>query len=257
MRSKSIIAPILALVMSAESSLAAVTCSVLTQGSSTTNGDTYNTDSVTPSSNALVLVASVQTRNAVTACTDNDVANVTGNSLTYVNIARQCFSDAGTPTQTVELWRSMGVSPSTGAVTLVTSGVAQLNMAWAVIECTGADTSGTNGSGAIVQNAINLTEPGTSLTVTLGAFGSAGNATLGVFGLADNLAITEGSGFTELAEQQVSDGGTDTTLQAQWRSDNDTSVDASWTSIDAGGIAIEIKAAAASADTLGDVLWFH
>lgn len=108
-----------------------------------------------------------------------------------------------------------------------------------------------------MQSAINLVEPGTSLTVTLGAFGDAGNATLGAFGLADNIAITPGTGFTEIAEQLVSDGGNDLGLQVQWRNDNDTTVDASWSSIDAGGVAIEIKAAATAADTSGEVLWFY
>lgn len=243
--------------LSVQSVLAAVSCSVLTQSSDTTNAASYATASVTPSSNALVLVATEQARNTATACTDNDVSGITGNGLTWVNINKQCFSDAGAPTHTVELWRSMGASPSTGAITISTGGSTQIHMAWAVIECTGVDTSGTNGSGAIVQSAINLTEPGTSLTVTLGAFGDAGNATLGAFGVADNVAVTEGTGFTELAEQLVSDGGLDSGLQVQWRSTNDTNVDASWSSIDAGGVAIEIKAAATAADTSGDVLWFH
>jgi len=243
--------------LSGQPVLAAVSCSVLTQNQDISNASSYATASVTPSSNALVLVATEQTRNAATACTDNDVSSVTGNGLTWVLIARQCFSDAGVPTHTVEIWRSMGASPSTGAITIATGGASQVHMAWAVAECTGTDTSGTNGSGAIVQSATNLIEPGTSLTVTLGAFGDAGNATLGAFGVADNVAVTEGTGFTEIAEQLVSDGGLDSGLQVQWRNDNDTTVDASWSSIDAGGVAIEIKAAATAADTSGDVLWFH
>ncbi len=201
---------------------------------------------------ALVLLATVATRNS-TVCSDNDIGSVTGNGLTWANINRQCFSSAGAPVHTVELWRTMGASPSTGTVDFGFGGSTQLNAAWAVIECTSPDTSGSNGSGAIVQSATNLVEPGTSLTVTLGAFGDAGNATLGVFGLATNQAVTPGTGFTELAEEQNSEG---ITLQVQWRNDNDTSVDASWSSIDAGGVAIEIKAAA-SADTAGEAIWFH
>lgn len=244
------------LVVWAQPVLAAVSCSVLTQSSSTTNATNYTTASVTPTANALVLLATVATRNSTT-CSDNDIVSVTGNGLTWVNVNRQCFSSAGTPVQTVETWRTMGASPSTGTINFDFSATTQLNAAWAVIECTGVDTSGTNGSGAVVQNAINSIEPGTSLTVTLGAFGNASNATLGVFGVADNVTVTEGSGFTELAEQLVSDGGTDIGLQVEWKASNDTSVDASFSSIDAGGIAIEIKAAATAAETSGDILWFY
>lgn len=239
--------------MAVQPTLGAVLCSVLTQSTSTANVTNYTTASVTPTADALVLLATVATRNS-TVCSDNDIVTVTGNGLTWVNVNRQCLSSAVSPVQTVELWRTMGAAPSTGAITFDFSATTQLNAAWAIIECTGTDTTGTNGSGAIVQNAINLIEPGTSLTMTLGAFGGAGNATLGAFGLATNQAVTPGSGFTELAEQQNTEG---TTLQVQWRNDNDTSVDASFSSIDAGGIAIEIKAAATVTDTSGDILWFY
>lgn len=243
----------LVLALSTNSALAAVVCTVLTQSTSTSNVTNYTTASVTPTANALVLLATVATRNSTT-CSDNDVTGVAGNGLTWVNIDRQCFSNAGSPVQTVELWRTMGASPSGGTINFDFSATTQLNASWAVIECTGVDTGGTNGSGAIVQSAKNLIEPGTSLTVNLAAFGSANNATLGAFGNSTNQAVTHGSGFTELAEQQNSEGQT---LQVQWRNDNDTSVDASWPSVDAGGVAIEIKAAAVSADTSGDILWFY
>lgn len=249
-----VILALLAWLLVAEPVLAAVSCSVLTQDNSTTNATSYTTASVTPTANALVLLATVATRNS-TSCVDNDVVSVTGNSLTWANIDRQCFSSAGTPVHTVELWRTMGASPSTGTIDFSFGGTSQIDAAWAVIECTGVDTSGTNGSGAVVQSAKNLIEPGTSLTVTLGAFGDANNATLGVFGTADNAAITEGSGFTELAEQLVSDAGFDIGLQVEWKTSNDTSVDASFASIDAGGVAIEIKAAAVTDDG-GEVIWF-
>lgn len=231
-------------VLWSEAALAAVSCTTLTQSLDATNSTTYNTASITPGGNRLILLAALTTRGIATGC-DADIltTSVTGNGLTWVRVAEECFSAAGAPTIGIELLRAMGASPSTGAIT-ITYSPSKLNAAWAVIECSGVDTSGTNGSGAVVQSATNLVEPGTSLTVTLGAFGSAGNATLGLFGLQDNLAVTPGTGFSELAEQLVSDGGTnDAGLQVQWRSDNDTSVDASFSSVDAGGIAIEIKAA--------------
>jgi hypothetical protein len=120
-------------------------------------------------------------------------------------------------------------------------------MAWVVVECTGVDTSGTNGSGAIVQSDTDLQEPGTGLTLALAAFGSAGNATLATFGLADNVAITNEGGYTELADVTGTDGsGHDSQLEVEFLATNDTSPSATWVSRDAGGIGIEIKAAAAS-----------
>ena len=257
MRIKRLTAMGVVAVLWADLAYAAVACSVLTEGQDSTNAASYATASVSPGADRLILVATYGARNAAAACTANDVSSITGNGLTYVHINRQCFSTAGAPTQTVELWRSMGASPSTGALTINYGGDSQINAGWAVLECTGIDTSGTNGSGAVAQSAVNLVGPGTSLTVTLGAFGDAGNATLGAFSISDNTDITEGSGFTQLAEQLVSDGGNDGALHVEFKNSNDTSVDASFASNDAAGVAIEIKASAVAANTDGDVIWFH
>lgn len=251
-----LIAWVLLLCLWSEAALAAVSCVVLTQDQSNVNATNFTTASISPGANRLILLITAQSRNTISDCVNNDISTVTGNSLTWVSVNEQCFSTAGAPTQTVEIWRSMGASPSTGTLNFNVSGATQVNAAWAVIECDGVDTSGTNGSGAVVQSAINLVEPGTSLTVTLGAFGDAANATLGAFAISDNVDITPGSGFTQLAEQLVSDAGNDLGLHVEWKNVNDTSVDASFSSIDAGGVAIEIKAAATVTDYGGDVLWF-
>lgn len=252
---RTILAGLLVLLLAAEPVMAAVSCSTLTQGQDTTNATSFATASVTPGANNLILFGYVASRNISTACSTIEANSVTGNSLTWVSVNRQCFSDAGAPTMIVELYRSMGASPSTGAVSFGFAST-RVNAAWVIVECSGVDTSGTNGSGAVAQSAVNLVEPGTSLTVTLSAFGSANNATFGLFGLVDNLTITPGSGFTELAEQIVTEGGTDAALQAEWKTGNDTTVDASWSSIDAGGVAIEIKAAATTT-TAEEALWFQ
>lgn len=240
--------------LSAYPALAAVSCTVLTQSQSAVNAASITTASVTPGANRLILYISNITKNS-TGCTGMPITSVTGNSLTWVSITSQCFSEAVAPAYSIEVFRAMGASPSTGTITADYGGNTRINTAWAVLECDGVDTSGTNGSGAIVQSAVNTAIPGTSVTVTLGAFGSAGNATLGIFGVGDNVSVTEGTGFTELAEQLVSDGGNDQALQVQFRNDNDTSVDASWSSIDSAGLAIEIKAAPV-VDVGGDILWF-
>ena len=106
------------------------------------------------------------------------------------------------------------------------------------------DTTGANGSGAIVQSVATLFTAVTSASVTLAAFGSADNATYGMFGRANNEAITQGSGFTLIHNPF---GATpNTSLMTEFRNDNDTGVDASWvTSSNCRGIAVEIKNAVA------------
>lgn len=242
----------------ASTTYAAVSCAKLTSGSNTANQTTYTTASVTPSSNKLVLVAVVNSRNTVSACTDADATSMTGNGLTYVKVAEQCFSSAGAPTNMISLWRAMGAAPSTGAITVGYSATTQVGGGWIVMECDGVDTSGTNGSGAVVQNDTNLAEPGTSLAMSLAAFSDATNATLAIFGLNANNAITPEAGYTELDDVSVTEVGNNMQIQAQYVASNDTSPSASFSSADAAGIAIEIKASAAppSSEDGEDLLWF-
>lgn len=240
----------------AQPALAAVSCSVLTQGQNVSNTTGYATASITPSANALILLAVANVRNTADACTWADVETVSGNSLTWVKVNEQCYSSVTVPTNMVTIYRSMGASPSTGTVSFFYGSTSQLAAAWAVIECTGVDTSGTNGSGAVAQSAINANTSSASITATLGSFGSANNATLGAFGTTGNTSVTSGSGFTELAEQLVTDSYNHA-LHVEFKNSNDTTVDASYSSADAGVVAIEIVASAAvESDADEGILWF-
>lgn len=107
-----------------------------------------------------------------------------------------------------------------------------------IAEFTGCDTSGTNGSGAIVQ-AVGNTGSTSPATVTLSAFGASGNATFGLFGGALNNAFTVGSGFTQ--DQQQSSAQPLRKL-TEYLLGNDTSVDCTFTDMNWGGIAVELKA---------------
>lgn len=246
---------ILAALIGAHPAIAAVSCAVLTESQSTANASSYATASVSPAGGRLLLVIANSLRGGTT-CTDSDLSSVTGNGLTWVNVGnKQCYSDAGTPSHTLEIWRSMGASPSSGAITLDYGGNSQLSAAWAVVECDGVNTEGLNGAGAVVQSAGAKTEPGTSVNATLAAFGSAGNATLAAFGLSDNIAATVEGSFTQLADERVSDGGNDHALHVSFLASEDTSPSASFTSIDAATVAIEITAAVPT-DAGGGALWF-
>lgn len=128
----------------------------------TTSASSVSAASWTPAANDLILVW-VACRSTVT------VSSVSGNGITFV----QVLSDTeGTQAQcTLSLWRGMSGSPSTGQITATLSGTA--NAAVIVAHrISGADTGGTNGSGAIGASAIANTgatdtdTPSVSVTTT-------------------------------------------------------------------------------------------
>lgn len=217
----------------------------LTSGSSAVAGTSFVTASVSPSSDRLILL-SIYLRNG--SSIDPSVSSVSGNGLTWQKITSVTYDTTSTSRRTIELWRAMGSSPSSGAITINTT-ESETGAEWIVDEISGTDTSGSNGSGAVVQSVTN-TSTGTgvsSLTVTLGAFSSANNMTYGFFandtGSDDT---TAGSGFTRIGNVANADANVNSSLATEYRSDNDTSVDITWSSTsstDRGGIAIEIKSA--------------
>ena len=226
----------------------AITAAALTGSNSTTDASSYNTASITPTADRLVLAAVLSKKASAP-----DTPTLSGNGLTWVQVATVTFHTIGTPILRLTLFRAMGASPSTGAVTIDFGGATQLSCAWSLVEFADIDTGGTNGSAAVVQSATNAADAVAAqalLTVTLAAFGSAGNATYGAFG-SSNVTTTEtvvGSGFTQLHRT----GGVDPrTLLTEWRADNDTSVDAendeASDTRDMAGIAVEIKAVSAGA----------
>lgn len=220
---------------------AAVSASLLTSSQDNTNGTSASTASITPSANKLVL-ACIRTRRAGAI---SDPA-VTGNGLTWVKVVGIDYNTVASPAQHFYIYRAMGASPTSGAVTIDTSASgSQTSYSWSIVEFTGMDTSGTNGSGAIVQSASTRGDAQTGLTPTLGAFGSVNNATFACFAGAANNAITEEGGWTELSDAGFDDAGVDIyRMQAQFLASNDTSPNATWTSMDSAALSIEIKAAA-------------
>lgn len=221
----------------------AVSISNLTASYSTGTISSAVTASISPSSNALILLSVMSRRGD---STEPSVPTVTGNGLTWVNITSIYYDTASTSRKKLSLFRAMGSSPTSGTVTIDFSGENQTDIFWTIDEATNVDTSGTNGSGAVVQSATAKEDAGDGglLTVTLGAFSSTNNATYGTF-TSDNgggSAITVGSGFTLLNEQHPV--GLQETL-TEWNVGNDTTVDATTPSSAGqctGGIAVEIKA---------------
>lgn len=224
----------------------AVSASNLATTGSNTDATSYATASITPGADKLVLawVYSI-------AATTPNTPTASGNSLTWVEIDNQLDKDS---LRRLTLFRAMGSSPSSGAVTFDFGGQTQTGCGWSVIEYTGMDTTGTNGSGAIVQSAKNASVgTATSLTVTLAAFSSTNNATAGGFGFPLNTAglPNAGSGFTRTGQRNQA--SPNLSIGSEFRSDNDTTVDmdSSSSSIPWVGIAVEIKEAVATTTNSG------
>lgn len=225
----------------------AIARSALTSGNSATNGTSFSSASVTPTADNLILLTVYSE-----AVVENDggvPSSVSGNGLTWVKIAEATSDNWGA----ASLWRAMGSSPSTGAVSLTFTNT-QNGALWQLSEFSGIDTGGTNGSAAVVQNATTAGGTGASFLVTLAAFSSANNATFGAFGSyidsTNAMTHTPGSGFTELYDDEHNPESWKNALTTLWRTGNDTTVDAtlSQASDNYGGIAIEIAEAAAGTE---------
>ncbi len=109
-----------------------------------TSASSISAASWTPGANDLILVW-VACRSGIT------VSSVSGNGITFSKVVEDLESPQGQCT--LSLWRGMATSPSAGQITATLSGTA--NAAVMVAHrITGADTGGTNGSGAIGASAI-------------------------------------------------------------------------------------------------------
>ena len=206
---------------------------LLTSGS-TVDGTSYVTASITPTTNRLVLAA-VYSQITTGAPV---IPTLTGNGLTWVQVDTDID---GANERRVTVFRALGASPTAGAVTISFGAETQLGCLWSISEYSGIDTSGTNGSGALVQSTTGK-QTATTLTLTLGAFGSVNNSTYGAFGENQQSTFTAGTNFTLIGQaiHSTPSGG----IVSEFRQANDTTVDI--TASVSGrlvGIAAEIKAA--------------
>ena len=220
----------------------AITAANLTSGGTTTNATSFATASVSPGANRLILVA-------VDCTPDSGAAapTVTGNGLTYVLIDGGEYGGPGAG-RDVWLFRAMGASPSAGAITINFGAVSQASINWSVDEFDGVDTSGTNGSGAIVQSVKTLPAANAvGIAITLAAFGSTNNFAYMACSHGANETWTVGSGFTALANRSIGSPSLGFLTEYQ---QNDNICDASYaTSTTRGGVAVEIKAASGVTET--------
>jgi hypothetical protein len=218
----------------------AITVTQLTTGASGTNSTSYATASVSPGASKLILV--IVSTTVSTAGSQLFPNSVSGAGLTFTMIDDAPGADSVSSRQ-ISVWRALNASPGTGTIT-ITFPATMLNCQWKVIEVDGIDTSGTNGSGAIVQFAAGTEATTATPSVTLATFGDAtNNAAIAGFVCAAATTFAAGTGFTEIGADQ-SGTSPNTTLGAEYVIGQDTSVDATWGASSLGqGFAIEVKAA--------------
>jgi len=232
----------------------AITFANVTSG--TGEGTSVDTASVTPASNKLQLLAIASRRGD---STDPTSPTVSGCGLTWVEIASIVFDTSGSSRRALFLFRALGASPSTGAITI--SHASTTNFTWILDQVTDNDASGTNGSGAIVQSATakdeSVTTSSFSVSYAGGDSNDSGNAVYGVMAEADGAhTITAGANLTELDEQN--NGLNNMVMQTEYSLS--TLTGASWSSsgsVQAGGIVVEIKVASsgtAHTITINDTL---
>ncbi len=216
-----------------------ITHTLLTAGTNPTNLTVYTTASISPAPNTLVTLAVLSQRSYGASA----APTVTGGGMTaWQQVASVTFDPLSVPLRRMTIFRAMSTAPGSGPITITFAGN-QSHAQWIVSQWDGVETSGTNGSGAIVQTASNAADVVNGLGVTLSAFGDAANVAYGVFGVNSKVAaVTPGSGFTEIAEVPSGEN-TPGSLMAEWAS-NRQAIDALWTSLRGAVLGVEIKAAA-------------
>lgn len=213
-----------------------VTQSLLTVGNNLTNQKVYTTANIAPAANALITVA-VLGHNSTVAPPSPTLSG--GGMTAWTVVATTTLDAVATPHKRLTIYRAMSASPGSGPLT-ITFSASVSNCEWIVSQWDGVDQSGSNGAGAVVQTGAAGADAVSGLTVSLAAFGDPGNAAYGVFAVNKSaLAVTPGSGFTEIA-QQPSGESPNGDLQAEWAT-NDNTIDATWLNLNGAGLGVEIK----------------
>ena len=173
----------------------AIAISNLVQLADTGDATSYATASYTPTANLLIIAVVVNTKG-----TTPDTPTLSGNGLTWVQVATVTFDSIAAPTARLTLFRAMGAAPSAGALTADFAGATQTSGQIYVSEFSNINTGGTNGSAAVVQSATNRSDSiaaGAYLTVALGSFADPANATFAVYCMTPNTTMAAGQNFTQ------------------------------------------------------------
>lgn len=219
-------------------SVVGLSVSVLDQFNSATDATSYDIGTNVFAANMLYLLC-VFNGNTVaeSAFIPESISGTNGLTWEFVDGV-----DINSQKQIVSVWRAMSTSdPTDGTVVINFAGTQHRCMAQ-LFEVSGANTSGTNGSGAVVQS---KTGTGTStVSVTLDSAIETGNATFGsVIHNVDTVTASPGTSYQEVGTQA---GGTSPSILrfSEWRPAGNTTVDSSATLTPLMGmVALELRVA--------------
>lgn len=172
-----------------------------------------------------------------------------GNGLTWVQAGTVLYNDIASPGKRLTLFRAMGASPTSGAVTIDFSGNSQSGIAWSIFEFDGVDTSGSDGENAVAQVVSEAQDSQASpYTLTLAAFGSVDNIAVGCLAKDGSEVIDPLDSFVEIHELANGSPGSNDT-QTQWKDADDPTIQwgGSWTR-NLGAIGLEVVAATGGQD---------
>jgi hypothetical protein len=216
----------------------AVTCVGVGTGQSTSSASVATSAAVTPAANRLYLAVVVSR-----AASSPNIPTVAGCGLTWVQVATRV--DA-TNFRRITVFRAMKASGLSSQVVTATISGSQTVALISVLELTGMDITGTDGSGAIVTSAQNgSTTNAASGSIGMSAWADAANGAAVTAWWHGNAEVsTPDIGWTEVSDQA---GTSSTCLQTQFRVGQDTATAVTWagSATTWGGIAVEIKYAAA------------
>lgn len=221
----------------------------LTNNTAASN-NTFTTANISVTANRLVLLAVQNTRGAGAELPSSFGGTL---SATWTQVATVTYNTVGTPTSRLTLFRTMLSSSASGTIT-VNFTSSHTRLVWLVTELGGVNAISSDGSRAITANsATNHADASTSLTVTLNAFADGRNATYGVFAsdTGNGGSFASGAGFVEINHNNGGSGGS---IFGEFRYTNDTTADASTTSSDLAGIAVEIAATALASPMTNQII---
>lgn len=208
----------------------------------------FTTASVAPTGNRLILIsihAYISTGSVNPA-----TPTVTGNGITYTLVKAQDTDNSGTDRGTIFVFRGMAASPSSGTITIDWGATTMTRCQWAVDQSdANVDTSGSNGSGAIVQNTgVTSSGTGTSNSVNFSSAMTSGNTGFSAWGHQATEGKTPRTSWSEIADTFAVSLSS---VETQYIAGTDTAGSASWTStVRSGGIIIEVKAGGATDATV-------
>lgn len=215
----------------------AMTYTDLASFNNTANQTSYATGAYQPAVNSLVVAVVVNSKAAAA-----DSPTFSGNGLTWVAMTNQTFFGN---TIKITMFRAMGAAPTSTAGTADFAGATQTGCHIRVIQFANADTSGANGSGAIVQTVA--TNAATTANAYLSMASLTGTQNAVLMALAHNqvsgtLAGSPEAGWT--SPWSVSYATPFCGLFGEYRlATTDNSITITSASVDYGIIALEIKQA--------------